>query len=150
MKVAEQIGVCVPFFERVRRAPSRTLMLDYDGTLAPFTMDRMRAFPYRGIPELISKVMRTDTRVVFISGRSARELLFLSGIHPPPEIWGSHGAERLFADARYEVDTPRADHRQVLQTVRHLLMARGLDDRFESKARSIAVHWRGLSPAKQA
>jgi len=89
MKVAEQIGVCVPFFERVRRRSFAHPHARLRWTLAPFTMDRMRAFPYRGIPELISKVMRTDTRVVFISGRSARELLFLSGIHPPPEIWGA-------------------------------------------------------------
>jgi trehalose 6-phosphate synthase/trehalose 6-phosphate phosphatase len=92
MKAAEQCDVCVPFFARLRQASARLLMLDYDGTLAPFTPDRMRAFPYRDIPELISKIMGANTRVVLISGRSARELLFLSGIHPQPEIWGSHGA----------------------------------------------------------
>ncbi len=150
MNVAEQYGLCAPFFERVQHAPSRTLMLDYDGTLAPFTTDRMRAFPYRGIPELISQVMQTNTRVVLVSGRSARELLFLSGINPQPEIWGSHGAERLLQDGSYEVDAPAPDHRQVLQTVKQALVARGLRDRFELKPRSIAVHWRGLAPAQQA
>src|ERR1700687_3629197 len=104
MKVAEPQDVCGPFFERASHAPSRALLLDYDGTLAPFTPDRMRAFPYKEIPELISQIMHHQTRVVLISGRPAKELLFLNGIHPHPEIWGSHGAERLHPDGTYEVD----------------------------------------------
>ena len=65
MKVAEQCDACVPFFAGLRQASARLLMLDYDGTLAPFTPDRMRAFPYRDIPELISKIMgAANTRVV--------------------------------------------------------------------------------------
>jgi trehalose 6-phosphate phosphatase len=71
MKVAEQLDVCAPFLERVRRATSRALLLDYDGTLAPFTPDRTRAFPYREIPELVSQIMRHETRVVLISGRAS-------------------------------------------------------------------------------
>lgn len=149
MKVAEQYEICVPFFGRLREATARLLLLDYDGTLAPFTPDRMRAFPYREIPQLISKIMAANTRVVLISGRSARELLFLSGIHPQPEIWGSHGAERLFADGRYEVDAPGVQHRLALQTARRALVAEGLSDRIETKPGSIAVHWRGLAQPDQ-
>jgi len=80
MKVAEQYEICIPFFQQLRRAAERVLLLDYDGTLAPFTPDRTRAFPYRDIPGTISRIMAAGTRVVLISGRSARELLFLSGI----------------------------------------------------------------------
>lgn len=149
MKVAEQYEICAPFFEQVRKSTSRLLLLDYDGTLAPFTPDRMRAFPYREIPELISKIMTTNTRVVLVSGRSARELLFLSGVHPQPEIWGSHGAERLFADGSYEVDAPDAEHRQALQTARRAFIASGLQDRVETKPGSVAVHWRGLGTLQQ-
>src|SRR5713226_10373047 len=111
MTVAVHQDVCGSFFQRVRRASSRALLLDYDGTLAPFTVDRARAFPYREIPELIVQIMRHQTRVVLISGRPATELLFLSGIHPHPEIWGSHGAERLHPDGSYEVDAPPPEQR---------------------------------------
>jgi trehalose-phosphatase len=149
MKVAEQHDICALFFDRLRQAPARLLLLDYDGTLAPFTPDRMHAFPYREIPELISRIMAAKTRVVLISGRSARELLFLSGIHPQPEIWGSHGAERLLADGSYEVDAPDAEHRMALQRARHAFIHAGLTDRLESKPGSIAVHWRGLSSTQQ-
>src|SRR6185503_16385571 len=129
MRVAEQYEICVPFFARLRGASARLLLLDYDGTLAPFTTDRTRAFPYRQIPEMISRIMAANTRVVLISGRSARELLFLSGIHPQPEIWGSHGAERLFMDGSYEVDSPNAEHRMALQNARHGLITEGFTDR---------------------
>jgi len=149
MKVAEQYEICTSFFDRLREASVRLLLLDYDGTLAPFTLDRMRAFPYGEIPGIISRIMAANTRVVLISGRSARELLFLSGIHPQPEIWGSHGAERLFADGSYEVDAPDAEHRLALQTARRAFINAGFTDRIETKPGSIAVHWRGLSSIQQ-
>ena len=145
MKVAEQLDLCAPFMERVRSAISRALLLDYDGTLAPFTPDRARAFPYREIPELVSQIMRHNTRVVLISGRAATELLFLSGIHPHPEIWGSHGAERLMPDGSYQVDSPPPAQREALKTALHSLRACGLEPRTETKPGGLAVHWRGLS-----
>src|SRR5260370_36126061 len=150
MKVAERQDVCGPFFERVSRAPARALLLDYDGTLAPFTLDRTRAFPYREIPELIAQIMRHQSRVVLISGRPAKELLFLSGIHPHPEIWGSHGAERLHPDGSYEVEAISGEQRTALQLAYRSLQACGLSARTETKPGGIAVHWRGLSPAEQA
>jgi trehalose 6-phosphate phosphatase len=150
MKVAERQDVCESFFERVSQAPTRALLLDYDGTLAPFTPDRTRAFPYREIPELISQIMRHRTRVVLISGRPATELLFLSGIHPHPEIWGSHGAERLHPDGSYEVDAPPPEKRAALQLAARSLQSCGLSPRTETKPGGIAVHWRGLSPEERA
>jgi trehalose-phosphatase len=150
MNVAEQYEICTQFVERLRHARQRVLLLDYDGTLAPFTADRMRAFPYREIPGLVSKIMQAKTRVVLVSGRSARELLFLSGIHPQPEIWGSHGAERLFADGSYEVDAPDMQYRLALQRARRAFITQGLAERIESKPASIAVHWRGLNPSQQS
>src|SRR5258707_402536 len=115
MGVAVHQDVCATFFDRLRNAPSRALLLDYDGTLAPFTPDREHAFPYPEIPELVARIMRTGTRVVLVSGRPATELLFLSGIHPHPEIWGSHGSERLLPDGSYEVEAPPPEQRTALQ-----------------------------------
>lgn len=150
MKVAERQDVCESFFERVGHASTRGLLLDYDGTLAPFTPDRTRAFPYREIPELISQIMRCKTRVVLVSGRPATELLFLSGIHPHPEIWGSHGAERLHPDGSYEVDEIPLEQRSALQLASRSLQACGLSTRTETKPGGLAVHWRGLSADERA
>jgi trehalose 6-phosphate phosphatase len=150
VKVAEQNDIWVPFFDRVRHAPRRVLLLDYDGTLAPFTPDRARAFPYREIPELVSKIMRHNTRVVLVSGRAATELLFLSGLNPQPEIWGSHGVERLYPDGAYEVHTPELAQRHALHLANRALRECGLDERMEIKPGSTAVHWRGLSAEKRS
>jgi trehalose-phosphatase len=149
-KLAEHIDVCAPFFAQLRQARTRVLMLDYDGTLAPFTPDRTRAYPYREIPQAVSRIMQCKTRVVLISGRAATELLFLSGIHPHPEIWGSHGAERLFPDGSYRVETPAPAQRRALQRADRALQAAGLVDRVETKPSGIAVHWRGLSSGERS
>src|SRR5579863_7438399 len=109
--VATRHDAYASFFAQLRRASKRALMLDYDGTLAPFTPDRARAFPYKEIPPVVSKIMQCNTRVVLISGRAATELLFLSGIHPHPEIWGSHGSERLSPDGTYHADSPPPQQR---------------------------------------
>ena len=145
LKLAEHIDVRSPFFVQLRRAQTRVLMLDYDGTLAPFTPDRTRAYPYREIPATVSKIMRCNTRVVLISGRPATELLFLSSIHPHPEIWGSHGAERLYSDGSYEVESPEPRQRTGLQKADDALQSAGLAARMENKPGAIAVHWRGLA-----
>lgn len=150
MEVVAHQDVCSHFLERVHRASQRVLLLDYDGTLAPFTPDRMRAYPYREIPELVSKIMRCHTRVVLISGRPATELVFLSGIHPHPEIWGSHGIERLRPDDSYELDSPPEPLANALKAAERALIAAGTGGRIETKAGSIAVHWRGLSAAEAA
>ena len=150
MGVAVHQDVCATFFDRLRNASSRALLLDYDGTLAPFTPDREHAFPYPEIPELVARIMRTGTRVVLISGRPATELLFLSGIHPHPEIWGSHGAERLLPDGSYQVEPPSTDHQSSLKAAVHSLNACGFSSHVEVKPGGIAVHWRGLPPSERA
>jgi len=87
MKVLERHLTYGPFLERLRSAPARVLLLDYDGTLAPFVVDRTLALPYPEVPPLIVRIMAQGTRVVLISGRPVRELLLLSGISPQPEVW---------------------------------------------------------------
>jgi len=150
MKVAECKDACASFFKRVRQASKRALMLDYDGTLSPFTPDRSRAFPYHEVPSLVSQIMQHKTRVVLISGRAATELLFLSGIQPHPEIWGSHGSERLLPDGTYQVDAPPPQQRAALLIANKSLRGCGLAVRMESKPGAIAVHWRGLSSAERS
>jgi trehalose 6-phosphate phosphatase len=147
MKALERHLTYGPFLERLRSAPSRGLLLDYDGTLAPFCVDRSLAVPYPEVLPLIVRIMTHGTRVVLISGRPAREVLVLSGIDPQPEIWGSHGLERLLPDGRYEVSSVPA-HQDYLLAAASLLRDAGLESRTEIKPGGVAVHWRGLDPAK--
>jgi trehalose 6-phosphate phosphatase len=145
MTVLAHQDVCSHFLERVRRAPERLLLLDYDGTLAPFTPERMHAVPYRDVPELVSRIMQCGTRVVLITGRRATDLLSLMGIEPHPEIWGSHGIERLHPDGSYEIVPLPERHTQGLKAAEESLRSKGLEARLESKPGGLAVHWRGLS-----
>jgi trehalose-phosphatase len=136
------------FFHRLRSAADRLLMLDYDGTIAPFTPDRKRAVPYASIPELLESISSTcRTRVVLISGRSAREIPPLLGkMSWRPEIWGVHGLERLYSDDRLELGFTTEDSLRVIAEAGALLDREGLGELCESKTGAVAVHWRGLSP----
>jgi trehalose-phosphatase len=133
-----------PFLDKLRSAETRTLMLDYDGTLAPFQTDRGHAFPYPEIRPLLTRIIEKGTRVVLVSGRPAREVVLLSGIHPHPEIWGSHGMERLKPDGTYHVDELSEDVESRLLQAADLLRAAGFEDRMELKTGGVALHWRGL------
>ncbi len=143
---AQQQDLYSSFLNKLKTAPVRLLLLDYDGTLAPFQSDRDRAFPYPEVPPLIGKLASAGTRVVLISGRPARELLLVSGIHPHPEIWGSHGMERLKPDGTYHVDALSPDLEAALLQSADLVRAAGSESRLELKPGGVAVHWRGLQP----
>ena len=145
MKALEPQVTYSSFLDRLRSAPARVLLLDYDGTLAPFTADRSLAFPYPKVPALLVRIMAGGTRVVLISGRPARELVLLSGIHPHPEIWGSHGLERLKPDGSYQVGKLPHQHQSGLLLAAKALRSEGLERHMELKPGGIAVHWRGLS-----
>lgn len=133
------------FFQQLTDAKRRVLLIDYDGTIAPFQVDRKKAVPYPGVPELLDSVMRTcDTRVVLISGRSAREIPPLLGLRPHPEIWGSHGFERLLPDGRYEICYLSERSLAALSDAAARLEDGGLGALAERKVGSIAVHWRGM------
>jgi trehalose 6-phosphate phosphatase len=136
------------FFEQLRSASTRVLLLDYDGTLAPFQVERDRAFPYPEVPHLLDRIIATGTRVVLISGRPARELLVLSGTVAQPEIWGSHGLERLHPDGIYHADPLSPEQENGLLQAAEYLRSQELKDRMELKPGGVALHWRGLADAE--
>lgn len=120
-------------------------MLDYDGTIAPFTRDRKRAVPYASIPELLDSISNTcRTRLVLISGRSATEIQPLLGLRLRPEIWGSHGLERLHPDDRSELAFISPEASRALAEAETILQQGGLGELSEIKTGAIAIHWRGL------
>jgi len=135
------------FFERVARAPARVLMLDYDGTLAPFQVRPDRAVPYPGIELLLDEIMAADaSRVVIVSGRPVSELVPLLNLQRRPELWGAHGWERLAPDGRGARIEPNADARRQLREGERLAREFAREGgRVETKPASVALHWRGAS-----
>lgn len=149
IKTAAKVSGYTRFLEVVAAAGERVLVLDYDGTIAPFSTNRRRAYPYPGVPELLHQIMkRCRTRLIVASGRAAHEIIPLLGMIPPPEIWGSHGAERVYADGRHEEIEVTPDALEVLVKSETRLEREGLSQLLEVKLAGVAVHWRGLKPAE--
>jgi trehalose-phosphatase len=137
------------FYRALADAPTSFLLLDYDGTLAPFRVDRFQARPWAGVRELLTQIQqqgRTQMRV--ITGRPAHEIAPLLGLEPPLEVWGLHGAERLYADGRRELEEPPAAAQAKLEELREYLRRDSLGGLFEDKANGVVMHWRGESPEK--
>lgn len=126
------------------------LLLDYDGTLAPFHQDRMQAVPYAGVVEQLEALRALPGgRIVLISGRQIVELRQLMPLDPPLEIWGSHGREHLLPDGRYRLMDLSAVERRVVEGLRQTMQAHGWGEQLEIKPAAIAVHWRGLEADQQ-
>jgi len=129
----------------VARAPQSLLMLDYDGTLAPFRTDPSQAVPYPGIAPVLQEIVRIGkTRVVIISGRDANEVIPLLNINPRPEFWGLHGLQRLNRDGSAELPHLEPQTVSELAEAENWLRYQQLLHAAEFKTGGIAVHWRGL------
>lgn len=136
------------FFAGLSVAEQSILMLDYDGTLAPFRVEREQAVPYPGVSKLLDKLVAAPrTRLVIISGRFSNDLLPLLGMNEQVEIWGSHGAERLMPDGRHQPVVLSDNASRGLEEARIWIEDEGLADCSEEKPASIAFHWRGLNEA---
>ncbi len=139
------------FFLAVRGAARPWLLLDYDGTLAPFRVNRFTARPYAGVRELLGAIQRHgSTRMAVITGRPAQEIAPLLGLDPPLEVWGLHGAERLYPDGHSELEQAPAPTQDKLEELRARLRHDNLGGLFEDKANGVVMHWRGASPGKAA
>ncbi|MGH7887877.1 MAG: trehalose-phosphatase [Candidatus Binatia bacterium] len=146
MKVLNSRLDLAAFLKRIPMARERVLMLDYDGTLAPFKVRPEKATPYPGVAKLLNELMRdNDTRVIIVSGRRAADVIPLLPLSKPPEIWGSHGWERLLSSGELILMAPEKDVNRDLQKASDLadeFIRNG--GRIERKPASIALHWRGL------
>ena len=131
----------------VRRARNRVLFLDYDGTLAPFILERREARPYPGVlPMLTELCALARHRLVLVSGRPARELEVLLPLSPRPAIYGSNGMEALPPEGPLRTEPVSSEVRRVLEIeIDRLETALGRG-RVERKPFGVAVHVRGLAP----
>jgi trehalose 6-phosphate phosphatase len=134
------------FLEAVASATEAALLVDYDGTLAPFSIKRNQAGPYPGVALALQEIVRhSHTRVAVISGRDANEVLTLLNIHPAPEVWGLHGLQRLKTDGSVEMQPLDARTREGLADAERWLDYQQLSGSAEFKTGGVAIHWRGLS-----
>jgi trehalose-phosphatase len=144
--VVDQHPVLEASFRKLRSASQRALLLDYDGTLAPFRVDRDAARPYDGVAEVIGALAASaTTRVAVISGRSVDSLLpLLSEVHPLPEVWGVHGWERRSAQGVVTYRPLPESAARALARVARWADGSGWGSRCEHKSAGLAFHWRGV------
>ena len=120
-------------------------MLDYDGTLAPFSTQRDQAHPYPGVQSVLQQILLTGrTRVVIISGRDVRDTASLLNLDPCPEIWGLHGLQNRKPDGTTRISTLDQPTLDALADADQWLGYQDLRSIAEFKTGSIAVHWRGF------
>jgi trehalose 6-phosphate phosphatase len=134
-------------WRRLAAAPRRCLVLDYDGTLAPFRVARDEAVPIEGVARSLSSIAELpDTSVWIVSGRPVREverLLFPGGAPESVELVGEHGWERLTKSGR-RIEPLPGDAEMALAACSTAAARRGWKDHIERKRTSIVLHTRGL------
>ncbi|MFZ2960493.1 MAG: trehalose-phosphatase [Candidatus Ozemobacteraceae bacterium] len=143
MKETEKYPFPERFWSEMMRAGNRLLMLDYDGTIAPFQVNRALAYPTPGIIGLLRKISKKEeNRVAVISGRSLAELrkfIGIQGIH----LFGSYGMEEEVDG--FQVSCPVSEEaKSILEQGRRKIEAAGIMDHLEEKPYSLAFHIRGL------
>lgn len=133
------------FFAMLSNVATAVLILDYDGTLAPLLPNLKEAFPYPGMRDKIKTIMQLrHTKVVVISGRDLEGLRSLLNIEPHPELWGSHGGERLPENSVGPIIRKLGPEIEQMLS-KAIVQAHTLapDLYCEIKPLSVALHWRG-------
>ncbi|MBN2565061.1 MAG: trehalose-phosphatase [Candidatus Eisenbacteria bacterium] len=137
------------FWDTVAASGRRCLVLDYDGTLAPFNENRMQAYPLAGIRELLLDIRDSGrTHLAIMTGRPLFELLTLLGDLDIP-VSGSQGTEFRFPDGTTQTHLPNPIQEERLIQGEAEARAIAPSDRVERKIASVAVHTRGM-PERQA
>lgn len=137
------------FFEQLRDGKERLLMLDYDGTLAPFVKQRDRAFPYGGVPERLRRLIASkNTRTLIVTGRAVEHIKPLLKLERLPEIFGSHGWEHLRPDGSYRLRKAESLLVKTMQRARNFIRDNDYDSYLEEKPASLAIHFRGIEKEK--
>src|SRR5688572_18703142 len=139
------------FMARVAAARERVLMLDYDGTLAPFCLRPRDAKPHPGVGALLAQLRDAGTRIVIVSGRSLADLDWVASGLPHDEAWGCHGWQRRIGRHMVEIPAPPLE---ALDAMHAASLAAApltrLGARLECKPAGVALHWRGLGTATTA
>lgn len=135
--------------QQLAGTPAPVLLLDYDGTLAPFHTERHHAYPYPQVIPLLESILKcAKSRVVIITGRPIVEIEPLLRPLDNIEIWGSHGLEHRLANGTYRPIMIAPETAAALSKAESWLTVAGLAHRTEIKPGGIAVHWRGLPDAE--
>ena len=131
-----------------RQAKKRLLLLDYDGSLVPFTEDYKAARPPKALIQLLETLSADQaTDLVLISGRSAEDLQAWFG-HLPINLVAEHGATVKSARGKSWQTIEKVDTqwKKLLQPVLEKYAGLAPGAIVEVKPHSLVWHYRAASP----
>ncbi|HEY5442829.1 MAG TPA: bifunctional alpha,alpha-trehalose-phosphate synthase (UDP-forming)/trehalose-phosphatase [Candidatus Saccharimonadales bacterium] len=131
-----------------RQAKKHLLLLDYDGSLVPFTEDYKTAGPSKSLLNMLETLsVDKTTDVVLISGRSAAELEKWFG-NLPLNLVAEHGAmvKRSGAKSWQTIEKVDTNWKKSVQPVLEKYAALAPGARVEIKPHSLVWHYRAASP----
>jgi trehalose 6-phosphate phosphatase len=148
-RVSALDGVPEKLWRLVSLARHRLLMLDYDGTLAPFAENRDEAWPTPRSLELLGRIAsRPRVTVAVISGRPVQEVeRFLGPLGAI--VAGEHGYELRTPDGRLELRPLAESAVAILDSAERLAREAGWGARLERKRSAVVLHTRSM-PAPDA
>jgi trehalose 6-phosphate synthase/phosphatase len=125
----------------------RLLLLDYDGTLVPFSEDYSSSKPPKSLLSLISNLAEVESNeVVLISGREASELESWFG-KIPINLVAEHGAAIKPLGKEWQVvEKDNSDWQEKLIPTLEKYVELTPGARLEIKPNSLVWHYRGASP----
>jgi trehalose-phosphatase len=139
------------FFGELRKLGTGTLLLDYDGTLAPFRERRDEAEPYPGVRTLLESILKQgQTHLAIISGRTIADVSDLLGPSTGVEIWGSHGREHRTSAGTYYVEPVSMKAAAGLAEAWSWIQQQELSVHCEQKPGCIAFHTRSIEDSSSA
>ena len=124
-------------------APQRLLLLDYDGTLAPFHVNPQRAQPDGEMLALLTALTADErNRVVIISGRDRATLQQWLG-HLDLDFIAEHGVWLRTRGEDWQLFQPlRSDWKDEIRPILELYVARTAGSFIEDKEYSLVWHYR--------
>lgn len=131
-----------------QRARRQLLLLDYDGSLVPFTKDYQAAGPSKGLLRLLETLGSGQTTdVVLISGRSAKELSDWFG-KLPVSLVAEHGASLRRAGNKSWQTIEKVDTKwkQAILPILEKYSQKAPGTKIEVKPHSLVWHYRAASP----
>jgi trehalose 6-phosphate phosphatase len=141
-------GIPTAAWTMVRFASKRLLVLDYDGTLAPFRVPREEATPAPGVLRLLQSMAgHAHTTLVITSGRPLVELERLVGSLPVTLV-GEDGWEYRFpGEPVIRHPLPSRTERRLAEAER-LAQEAGWGECIERKRTAVVIHTRKLTPVR--
>lgn len=113
------------FLARLAESGSALLVLDYDGTIAPYHDHKDQALLVPGVEERLVAIHESrHTRIVINTGRATENLLFIAALPFHVEVWGCHGREHLSAEGLFQVHGLTRGHLHGLEIGRQRLRGR--------------------------